>query len=269
MGRPPLARAQRPGAHVLRRGPRRGLHPRRPVGDLPRRPGGGALLAAVGGVALLDDHLSVPAWIARHRRGRARVHPGPGRHRRPRLGGLHRGVHRRVHADRLARRGRPTAASATGWPPSPARRSASRPRASCGVGASLRAAWPTEWRRWMVGGACTATAYTLVLAAVRLAPVGYVTALRESSVVLGALAGWLVLHEAMGAAPRPPASSSPGSCCSWSSASSPEGSARVLGPGSCLRIFPAGLRARRRRPRAARGWPGCAGPSPSGSPASR
>ena len=26
--------------------------------------GGGALLAAVGGVALLDDHLSVPAWIA-------------------------------------------------------------------------------------------------------------------------------------------------------------------------------------------------------------
>ena len=40
----------------------------------------------------------------------------------------------------------------------------------------------------------------MVLAAVRLAPVGYVAALRESSVVLGALAGWLFLHERMGRA---------------------------------------------------------------------
>jgi drug/metabolite transporter (DMT)-like permease len=64
---------------------------------------------------------------------------------------------------------------------------------------ALRRAWPREWWRWLIGGACTATAYTLVLAAVRLAPVGYVTALRESSVVLGALAGWLVLKESLGA----------------------------------------------------------------------
>ena len=40
----------------------------------------------------------------------------------------------------------------------------------------------------------------MVLAAVRLAPVGYVAALRESSVVLGAVGGWLLLHERLGRA---------------------------------------------------------------------
>lgn len=64
---------------------------------------------------------------------------------------------------------------------------------------ALRAGLPRNWRRWAVGGACTTLAYTLVMVAVRLAPVGYVTTLRESSVVLGALAGWLVLREGLGA----------------------------------------------------------------------
>jgi drug/metabolite transporter (DMT)-like permease len=41
-------------------------------------------------------------------------------------------------------------------------------------------------------------AYTLVLVAVRSAPVGYVTMLRESSIVIGALAGWLLLKEQLG-----------------------------------------------------------------------
>jgi drug/metabolite transporter (DMT)-like permease len=49
----------------------------------------------------------------------------------------------------------------------------------------------------MAGAALTA-AYTMVLVAVRLAPVGYVTMLRESSIVIGALAGWLVLKEHLG-----------------------------------------------------------------------
>lgn len=52
--------------------------------------------------------------------------------------------------------------------------------------------------RWVVGGAAIAVAYTMVLVAITMAPVGYVTMLRESSVVLGALAGWLFLHERMG-----------------------------------------------------------------------
>ena len=54
------------------------------------------------------------------------------------------------------------------------------------------------WRRYVIGGAATLTAYTMVLVAVRLAPVGYVTMLRESSVVIGPLLGWLVLHEPLG-----------------------------------------------------------------------
>jgi drug/metabolite transporter (DMT)-like permease len=40
----------------------------------------------------------------------------------------------------------------------------------------------------------------MVLTGARLAPVGYVAALRESSVVLGAAAGWLFLHERLGRA---------------------------------------------------------------------
>jgi drug/metabolite transporter (DMT)-like permease len=50
------------------------------------------------------------------------------------------------------------------------------------------------------GGAASAAAYMLVLAAARLAPLGLVAAFRESSVVFGALGAWLVLGE--GAARR-------------------------------------------------------------------
>lgn len=57
----------------------------------------------------------------------------------------------------------------------------------------------TGWRRSLAGGLGTTIAYTMVLVAVRQAPVGYVTMLRESSVVIGALLGWLVLREGMGA----------------------------------------------------------------------
>ncbi|MFZ9819064.1 MAG: EamA family transporter, partial [Ilumatobacteraceae bacterium] len=50
--------------------------------------------------------------------------------------------------------------------------------------------------RTMSGAAlASAIAYTLVLIAVRRAPVGYVAALRESSVVLAAFAGWKMLDE--------------------------------------------------------------------------
>ena len=47
-------------------------------------------------------------------------------------------------------------------------------------------------------GLAAVAAYALVLAAVRHAPVGYVTALRESSVVIAAFAGWRFLHEPPG-----------------------------------------------------------------------
>jgi uncharacterized membrane protein len=48
------------------------------------------------------------------------------------------------------------------------------------------------------GGVSSVCAYGSVLVAVRLAPLGYVAALRESSVILGALAGWYFLKEAFG-----------------------------------------------------------------------
>jgi drug/metabolite transporter (DMT)-like permease len=50
-------------------------------------------------------------------------------------------------------------------------------------------------RRAAVTGLAALVTYGLVLVAVQHAPVGYVTALRESSVVLAALAGWKLLGE--------------------------------------------------------------------------
>lgn len=50
-------------------------------------------------------------------------------------------------------------------------------------------------RRAFTTGAASVVTYGMVLVAVQRAPVGYVTALRESSVVLAALAGWRLLGE--------------------------------------------------------------------------
>ena len=78
-----------------------------------------------------------------------------------------------------------------------------------------------EWPRFIVGGVCSTLAYSMVLAAARLAPVGYVASLRESSVILGAGAGWLFLHERLGRArPRVGAGSSRPVSSSSSSGSS-------------------------------------------------
>jgi drug/metabolite transporter (DMT)-like permease len=62
----------------------------------------------------------------------------------------------------------------------------------------LVASLPDAWRRYVIAGVCLTGAYGLVLVAVRFAPVGYVATLRESSVVIGAAAGWLLLHERLG-----------------------------------------------------------------------
>lgn len=50
-------------------------------------------------------------------------------------------------------------------------------------------------QRAMVTGLATVVTYGMVLVAFTYAPIGYVTALRESSVVLAALAGWRLLGE--------------------------------------------------------------------------
>jgi drug/metabolite transporter (DMT)-like permease len=59
----------------------------------------------------------------------------------------------------------------------------------------LAAAMPVRWRRFTVTGLMSMTTYTLVLLAVQRAPVGYVAALRESSVLIAAIVGWRVLGE--------------------------------------------------------------------------
>jgi drug/metabolite transporter (DMT)-like permease len=53
----------------------------------------------------------------------------------------------------------------------------------------------TEGRKYLLAGAASAAAYALVLAAARIAPLGVVAALRETSVLFGVIAGWAVLRE--------------------------------------------------------------------------
>lgn len=67
-----------------------------------------------------------------------------------------------------------------------------------GRGGDFARSFAGSWRRYLLTGILLTGAYGLVLVAVRHAPVGYVATLRESSVVLGALLGWLVLGEALG-----------------------------------------------------------------------
>ena len=62
----------------------------------------------------------------------------------------------------------------------------------------IRAALRADWWRHLVGGTASVLAYTFVLAAARVAPLGLVSAVRETSVIFGALAGWLLLQERLG-----------------------------------------------------------------------
>lgn len=63
---------------------------------------------------------------------------------------------------------------------------------------SLVRAWRRNAGAYLLAGVGVVAAYTMVLVAVRHAPVGYVAMLRESSIVIGALLGWLLLHERLG-----------------------------------------------------------------------
>jgi drug/metabolite transporter (DMT)-like permease len=61
--------------------------------------------------------------------------------------------------------------------------------------AEMSAMLRANWQRSTLTGFASLVTYGLVLVAVQHAPVGYVTSLRESSVVLAALIGWKVLGE--------------------------------------------------------------------------
>ena len=52
-----------------------------------------------------------------------------------------------------------------------------------------------EWKPSLFGGTMSIISYSLVVYAFTLAPVGYVATMRESSVVIAALAGWKYLKE--------------------------------------------------------------------------
>jgi drug/metabolite transporter (DMT)-like permease len=163
--------------------------------------GGGALVAAVGGSVLLGDTLSAPEWAAvAVVTGGLLSLVGPGIHRPT----LHDAVLTALaigsytiidaHASRIATSGlayglATTTAAAVGVSINFLLR---------GRGPALVAAFPEAWRSWAVAGGCSAVAYALVVVALRYAPVGYVAMLRESSVVLGAAAGWLLLKEPLG-----------------------------------------------------------------------
>jgi len=162
--------------------------------------GGGALVAAVGGLVLLDDDLSAVGWFAI-----GVVTVGLVSFVRPGTGWD--SVRWALVVAVLI--GAYTLADATG-----ARRSegvgyvlatfcatalaVSAWGVATGRAGAMGRALAVEWTRFLAAGVATATAYGLVLFAVRWAPVGYVTALRESSVVLAALAGWRLLSEGFG-----------------------------------------------------------------------
>lgn len=61
--------------------------------------------------------------------------------------------------------------------------------------ADMSAMFVANWRRASLTGLASVVTYGMVLVAFTYASIGYVTALRESSVVLAALAGWRLLGE--------------------------------------------------------------------------
>ncbi len=167
----------------------------------PMARGTGAMTAAVGGVLLLDDHLGVGPWVA--------------------IGVVVVGI--------LLLVGRTVKAPLVGWAlltgatigtytlidSAGSRRTEGVPyglslimstalsvslvNIARGLAHSLQSTLRVAWPRYALGGAATAAAYTMALVAVRYAPVGYVATLRESSILLAALLGWLVLKDPLGA----------------------------------------------------------------------
>lgn len=63
---------------------------------------------------------------------------------------------------------------------------------------AMRRSVSGSWRHYVLTGLASLVTYWMVLLAVRRAPVGYVTALRESSVVFATFIGWRFLRERSG-----------------------------------------------------------------------
>lgn len=164
--------------------------------------GAGAVLAAVGGVLFLDDCLRVGGWIALAVVGSALISLSWPGGTRASVGWALATAATIATYTLLDSKGSRVSASGASYA------MAFMPLTAVSVVGSgvafgkgpalLRSLRTTPWRH-LGAGACLVGAYTMVLIAVRLAPVGYVSMLRESSVVLGAGAGWLLLDERLGA----------------------------------------------------------------------
>ncbi len=158
--------------------------------------GGGALLAAIGGVLFLGDHLSLlsalgisvaVSGLVLLALGRSHLELAPALAVAAAIG-----TYTLIDSKGSRATGSPTyalldfvaiAVTTSMW--------GLGHRQGRRVVAVIRA----DPRRTLLAGVATTLAYGMVLVAVQHAPVGYVTALRESSVVLAALAGWRLLGE--------------------------------------------------------------------------
>lgn len=166
----------------------------------PMARGGGALLAALGGVALLGDHLRPLSAVAI-----ATVAAGLFL-----LAGHARGPELWAALAVAASIGAYSVADAKGIRSTDTPLYAMASFVGTGVTttvfglatgrrAAMSVAMRRDWRRFALMGLATAVTYGMVQLAFQRAPVGYVTALRESSVLIAAVAGSRVLGESAGA----------------------------------------------------------------------
>jgi len=158
--------------------------------------GGGALLAGVGGIVLLDDELNPLAVCAIVTITAGMALLAAGAHRRQVVTALLVAVTIGAYTLNDAAAVRevggnlyPLAVFTTSG------LAVSIYGVVTGRGGELVAALPRAWRQFVLTAALAIVTYTLVLAAVQRAPVGYVAALRESSVLLAAFLGTRYLAE--------------------------------------------------------------------------
>ena len=163
--------------------------------------GTGALLAALGGTVLLDEHLGLVPWVGvAVVAGSLLMLMGRGASRASLTWALVTGVaigaYSLVDAQGSRHAGSGVAYGfslqiCTGITLSVAGLARHRQRAM------VRVVRSSFWRLFPAG-ILLVLSYTMVVTAFRHAPVGYVSVLRESSVVIAALLGWLFLHERLG-----------------------------------------------------------------------
>jgi drug/metabolite transporter (DMT)-like permease len=161
--------------------------------------GGGAMLGAVGGVLFLSDQLSLFSGVAIGVVGVGLFtlagRGNPADIGRALIVALAIGIYSTADAKGIRTAGTPVFALA-------GHLGTAVSTGAFGLATGKRQmmgdAWRRHWRRFAILGFASTVTYGMVQLAFRRAPVGYVTALRESSVVLAAFLGWKHLDEQAG-----------------------------------------------------------------------